>query len=171
MGGARSDDARGATPIREKREATVRPIAPLPKRSAGFDHASETWQSRSSKLKTLNSNPHENPPSEFMLSLRRFVSHRNVCALRTRRPVPTIRRRQETVRPLQVTEKEGPTLCKTRKEWGHADGGCSANAARPRSTGLAGLDVGTHAAEETEEPWGPGVSEIAVSVKDVFERL
>jgi len=72
------------------------------------------------KVQEFYSIPIDGLAAVFMLSLRRFVSHRNVYLLRTRRPVPAIRRRQHVALP-HVPEKEGPALCRTRKEWGHAD--------------------------------------------------
>jgi len=72
------------------------------------------------KVQEFYSIPIDDLAAVFMLSLRRFVSHRNVYLLRTRRPVPAIRRRQHVALP-HVPEKEGPALCRTRKEWGHAD--------------------------------------------------
>src|SRR5258708_8419983 len=79
------------SPRREKRGATARPLPRVPGRMSGLGRASEWLQRRSLKTQEFFSSSTNDVPADFVLSLRRFVSHRNAFVLRTRRFARTVR--------------------------------------------------------------------------------
>jgi hypothetical protein len=86
-----------ASPRRDKRGATARPLPTVPGRTYRFGRASEWLQRRSLKTQEFFSSSTNDVPADFVLSLRRFVSHRNVGLLRTRRTYGIDRRQRASL--------------------------------------------------------------------------